>query len=732
MNFKRRIFCLFLILLLYSAWAVTPVLAHAVLLRSNPQANAVLAQPPVQIELFFSESVEATLSTIKVFNMGGVEVDVGDVRVDASDPTRMTVSLHTIGDGIYTVTWKAVSAIDGHQTAGSFPFAVGNTNPSSLPASQQTTSSSLPISALIAKWILLASAALLTGQLPFIKFVWRPALKLQDGEIPASLFLPERWVKLYWLGLLGVFLAFLVGVLAQAGQTNGNELALPWAKETGQVLIGTRLGVLWFIRLALALIGVWLMRRPFATWKQWAGFAVGLTLLLTISLTSHAATEPHPVLPVLDDWIHLIGMTFWFGGLIYLLSGLRELQQLEDKTRTRLTSILAGRFSSMALISVLLIGLTGLYSAYLRVGSISALLSSIYGHALLLKQVFVAVLLCIAGLNLLFFTPLLNRARLSGAGNSTLVARFGKMVLVEIMVAGLLLASVSLLTYLPPAKITPRTLELKAIQPVDDLKIEISISPGLVGQNTFMLKLTSNGAPVPSVKNALLRFTPQQGNIPPSEIQLIGQGNGIFTAKGAYLSLPDRWQVQAVVRRENKFDAFANFDFTVNSPGSATESSTIPREAGAVLILIGLLIGLNMIPLQAKPLLRFGVGGLVTLSVVAVGLFYVTRPVAAKDGNVNPIPPNSESVTAGQAVFAVHCVPCHGETGKGDGPLGVVLNPRPADLSLHAVPGVHTDAQLYEWITDGFPGSAMPAWKTRLSDTDRWNLVNFIRTLAPK
>jgi mono/diheme cytochrome c family protein len=237
---------------------------------------------------------------------------------------------------------------------------------------------------------------------------------------------------------------------------------------------------------------------------------------------------------------------------------------------------------------------------------------------------------------------------------------------------------------------------------------------------------------VQSVKNVLLRFTPLQGNIPPSEIQLIGQGNGIFSAKGAYLSLPDRWQVQAVVRRENKFDAFANFEFKVNGPGSANESSEIPRQAGGLLILIGLLIGLNLIPLPAKPWLRFGVGGLATLCIMGVGLFYVTRPVAAKDGNVNPIPPNSESVAAGQAVFTVHCVPCHGETGKGDGPLGVVLNPRPADLSLHAVPGVHTDAQLYEWITDGFPGSAMPAWKSRLSDTDRWNLVNFIRTLAPK
>ncbi len=113
MKFKRRNLWLIVIVLLYSALAVTSASAHALLLRSNPQANAILAQPPVQIELFFSESVEATLSTIKVFNTGGTEVDVGDVRVDPSDPTRMTVSLHTIGDGIYTVTWKAVSAIDG-------------------------------------------------------------------------------------------------------------------------------------------------------------------------------------------------------------------------------------------------------------------------------------------------------------------------------------------------------------------------------------------------------------------------------------------------------------------------------------------------------------------------------------------------------------------------------------------------------------------------------------------
>ena len=70
-------------------------------------------------------------------------------------------------------------------------------------------------------------------------------------------------------------------------------------------------------------------------------------------------------------------------------------------------------------------------------------------------------------------------------------------------------------------------------------------------------------------------------------------------------------------------------------------------------------------------------------------------------------------------------------SGKGDGPVGITLNPRPADLTYHATPGVHTDGQLFEWIANGYPNSAMPAFKTYLSDTDRWNLVNYIRTLAP-
>jgi len=149
-------------------------------------------------------------------------------------------------------------------------------------------------------------------------------------------------------------------------------------------------------------------------------------------------------------------------------------------------------------------------------------------------------------------------------------------------------------------------------------------------------------------------------------------------------------------------------------------------------LLIGLLCSSLTSSIKAPAGLRLGLGAPLALLTFSLGLFYLTRPVVIETVQVNPIVPSSESIAAGQALFSASCAPCHGIEGKGDGPVGLTLNPRPADLRQHAIPGIHTDAQLFEWITNGFPGSRMPAFRSALSDTDRWNLVNFIRTLAPK
>jgi len=53
------------------------------------------------------------------------------------------------------------------------------------------------------------------------------------------------------------------------------------------------------------------------------------------------------------------------------------------------------------------------------------------------------------------------------------------------------------------------------------------------------------------------------------------------------------------------------------------------------------------------------------------------------------------------------------------------LNPKPINFTIH-VP-VHTDGELYWWVTNGIPGSAMPAWANSLTDDQRWQVVAYLR-----
>ena len=119
--------------------------------------------------------------------------------------------------------------------------------------------------------------------------------------------------------------------------------------------------------------------------------------------------------------------------------------------------------------------------------------------------------------------------------------------------------------------------------------------------------------------------------------------------------------------------------------------------------------------------------------VVAAGYAYAeqgdwTRGLSDAYRLQNPVDPSVEAIARGRAMFRERCVACHGERGRGDGPAGVTLDPKPADLVLH-VPQ-HSDGELYYMISVGFPGTGMPAWRSLLSERDRWELVHYLRVLA--
>jgi putative copper resistance protein D len=86
------------------------------------------------------------------------------------------------------------------------------------------------------------------------------------------------------------------------------------------------------------------------------------------------------------------------------------------------------------------------------------------------------------------------------------------------------------------------------------------------------------------------------------------------------------------------------------------------------------------------------------------------------------------SIRRGHDVFVTHCAVCHGASGRGDGPAAAGLVQRPADLTESHIAD-HMPGDLYWWVTHGL-GLAMPAFGDQLSVEDRWNVVNFVRTLA--
>jgi copper transport protein len=720
---------------------VTRAAAHAELVRSVPESNAVLAQAPAQVELFFSEGVDPTFSTIKVLNSSAAPVDHQDTRVDPADPTHITVSLPALPDGVYTVSWRALSAADGHVTFGAFPFTVGLAvagAPAASLASQNQFQ--LPLASLIAKWLVYLGAAALAGGPLFVLAVWRPALKLLPPDTAPQTLPRVDWSRWPTLALALFFVGLVLNWWSQAGQASGGTLAAPWDPATGQMLFTTRLGTVWLVQavLGLALAGMLPAAGGYRKERRWPAQAwitlgAAALLLLSVSLASHAAADPNPILPVAADWIHLMAAAVWMGGLTHFAVGLWALRAsaMPARERTEFTARLIPRFLALALTSVALLTLTGVYSAYLRIGTLQALVSTLYGGELLLKLAVAMVMVAMGAINLLIVTPNMQRGGQSPAGNLPLLGRFRGLVTGEVTLGAILLLSVSLLTLLPPAQ-PPAAAGLTGSAKADDVQVDLAITPGQVGVNNFRVRLMVNGQPVNNAKSVGLQFTPTNANLPPSQAQLVAVGQGEYDVVGGFLGFPDSWQVIAVVRREGKFDAYAYFNYVV---GVATAAAPFPWNKASGLALMGLaltyLFAANHLSRSRNQLLLAGLVPTAALALAALAVFY-DLPVKPVVSQINPVAADAASIARGQALYNADCQPCHGTTGKGDGPVGLTLNPRPADLTAHAVPGVHTDAQLFDWITNGYSSSRMPAFGQRLSDNDRWDLVNFIRTFAPR
>ena len=99
-------------------------------------------------------------------------------------------------------------------------------------------------------------------------------------------------------------------------------------------------------------------------------------------------------------------------------------------------------------------------------------------------------------------------------------------------------------------------------------------------------------------------------------------------------------------------------------------------------------------------------------------------PEAVK--RANPILADQTSISRGENLFSSYCISCHGPGGKGDGPAGAGLNPKPPNLVKMA--GHHPDGDIAWKIANG--RGPMPGWKKIISEEEIWHLTNFIQNLG--
>ncbi len=110
-------------------------------------------------------------------------------------------------------------------------------------------------------------------------------------------------------------------------------------------------------------------------------------------------------------------------------------------------------------------------------------------------------------------------------------------------------------------------------------------------------------------------------------------------------------------------------------------------------------------------------------------LYYPKEAREAAAARKNPVPATPESVKRGAALFAIYCTPCHGLSGKGDGLVAAKFVP-PADLSNPDLQTARTDGYWQSYLSVG--GAVMPAYGEALSPDERWDVVNYLRTLAKR
>ena len=603
------------------------VLAHAQLVASSPGAGASVEAAPDELRLVFSEPLEEQVTSLDLSDESGTVLLDRAGDVDPADPFALVVDgseLGDLADGVYSVTWRTLSAADGHTAEGVFSFGIGSAVVPVGAAGGGMTHTQASQVDVVGRWLTYLGLLLAFG----VAITHRVVI----GNRP----MPRMLVRLLAAGLLVSGIATQVVAAANALEAGGGVT---------EYLAGSRTGILQLARGVVSLLGAGILLLGPQRTARVVAAATGLVGIGLLVASGHAAALPGPV-AILSQAVHVAAAAVWIGGLGVLLLALARPALLFGADGSPPMLTLVPRFSALALVAIGLVGLTGIHNAWSQTGVLIDP-GTEYGRRLIMKSAVAVAAIGLGGLNYL-----------DGGRMRTWLDGMRTRLSIEAGLAAVVLLLTASLATTPPVDEVGGV----AIAPVPDAfgattpGMSLTLSPGRPGVNRVVVTTTDAMAMISGgLELALDRVdTGTTTRVPLTLAPDTMAGHAGMDDRGAEprgSDSPVDWIADAVVLpADSEWDASVlavavggselarqRFSFALSDGGvsdGAIRSIADPATAVAALLLIGGAVGLGLglgggrLPRcdPAASRLALRVGGLTAVALgTAIGLDRLLR-----------------------------------------------------------------------------------------------------------
>ncbi|MGW4224028.1 copper resistance CopC/CopD family protein [Streptomyces bauhiniae] len=532
----RRVLLAVVSLLLLVLGTASPASAHAALRATNPEDGTILQRAPRTLTLTYTESVGLLTDSFRVYDPDNHRLSTGqaDHAPGRADTVRVPLPAR-MAKGTYVVAWRVVSA-DSHPVSGALTFSVGERTVTTARAPGQAENRTTTSLYNIARYLAYLAVALVLGAAAFVAYCQPPQRALLR--------------PLFVVGAATLLVSTLALLLLRGPYEEGTA---PELASFGHTLT-TRPGELLLARLALLLlavvVGLALRRRPVPRPAAVAAGAVlAVALALTWSAAEHASAGIQVPLAIASTTLHLLATAAWLGGLAALLLTLRA---------PAVPPQVVTRFSRLALTSVIVLVVTGVYQSWRGLGTWQALTDTTYGRVLLAKLVAVGMLLGAAAWSRRWTGRLPKTAEAPVPDFP--VRHLRRTVLAEAAVGVVVLVLTTLLTSTLPGRAAEEAATAETGIPAASVttvpftvgengrgKVQITFDPGRVGPNSVQAVVYGANGALAAVPELRITMTLPAQRLGPLDTGITDRG-GYWGTNSFNLPIPGTWTMKVTVR----------------------------------------------------------------------------------------------------------------------------------------------------------------------------------------